>query len=151
MSEQQTMIDKLEFMLGKWDLIYQIPQSHISDKREGKGKGTLKKALDGNYVFFDYEVFPTLGPAAAHGIFTWDKGEKCYRYWWFESSGKFLSASGKIENDGTLFLQWDTISCRQTFTRKSANQLILKMECQNDEDLFVPVLEVSFKRTLQTQ
>lgn len=92
-------MEKFEFLLGEWILDYRIPKSAYSEARLDSGKGTFKRALNGKYVFFDYS---TKSGSEAHGIFAWDDKVKIYRFWWFENSGAFQTATCNFINDQTF-------------------------------------------------
>ena len=48
------MIEKFNFLLGNWDMEYNVPKSAFSEAISGTGNGTFKRALDNKYVYFDY-------------------------------------------------------------------------------------------------
>jgi hypothetical protein len=78
----------------------------------------------------------------AHAIFAWDKKSGQYRYYWFEGSGKFLQATGILQDAHTLALEWQDINCTQIFRRVSADAMYLEMQCP-EQDL---LLRVDFLR-----
>jgi hypothetical protein len=137
------MMTKFEFLLGSWNLDYKIPKSIFSPGGTDSGKGTFRRALNDKYVYFDYT---TKSGAEAHAIFAWDEKAKVYRYWWFENSGSYLTATCNFVNDQTLLLNWHDTLLIQTFTKVDPNKVILKMEHPNNEGKYEPVLEVTFTR-----
>jgi hypothetical protein len=140
-------MDKFEFLIGNWNLEYKIPKSSFSEKATGKGSGTFKRLLNNKYVVFDYEAsFNTGDKAAAHAIFAWDEKSKIYRYWWFEDSGSFMTATCEFINDATLFLNWHNSLLIQTFKKINENTFELRMENPDKEGKFELVLEVIFTR-----
>jgi len=48
------MMEKFDFLIGDWNLEYRVPKSGFSEAATGSGSGTLKRALDDKYVYFDY-------------------------------------------------------------------------------------------------
>ena len=146
MAKKLNMMDKFEFLLGNWNLESRVPKSAFSEAATGKGTGTFKRALNDKYVFFDYSAKFETGVGAAHGIFAWDEKAKIYRYWWFEDSGSFETATCNFINDDTLFLNWHYTSLIQTFTKEGPNKVILRMEHPVAQGKFELILEVIFTR-----
>ncbi len=141
------MMEKFGFLLGTWKLDYRVPKSEFSEGATGAGKGTFKKALNDKYVYFDYAAsFSTGDKARAHAIFAWDEKSKIYRYWWFENSGNFLTASCHFIDDQTLFLNWHKTGLVQSFKKAGPDQVILRMRQPDSEDTLRIVLEVRMTR-----
>jgi hypothetical protein len=145
-ARQQNPMEKLEFLLGDWNLEYRVPKSTLSEAATGTGSGTFKRALNDKYVFFDYSCSLTTGEGQAHGIFAWDDKAKIYRYWWFEDSGSFQQATCNFIDNETLFLKWQDTPLTQTFTRAGPNKVILRMEQSLGEGKSELVLEVILTR-----
>lgn len=146
------MIEKFDFLLGDWNLEYNIPGTVLSEAGTGKGKGTFKKALNDIYVYFDYSATLTINDkkpesVSAHAIFAWDKTAGIYRYWWFESSGNFMNATCSFIDTETLFLNWHNTLLRQTFKKEGADKVILRMEQPVSAEHYELVLKVVFTRT----
>ena len=138
---------KFDSLLGEWDLEYRVPKTSFSEALTGSGTATFKRALKDQYVYFDYEATLSTGDQAqAHAIFAWDDKVKIYRYWWFEDSGNFLTATCSFVNDETLFLNWHDSLLIQTFTKAEPNKVILRMENPNSKGEYELVLEVIFSR-----
>lgn len=132
-------MEKFDFLLGNWKLEYTLPK--------GTGTGEFKRVLDDKYVTFDYSAtFPAGHKAAAHGIFAWDEKIKMYRYWWFENSGAFLSATCNFINDETLFMNWHNTLLKQTFKKETPNKVLLRMEQPNSKGEYQLILDVLFTR-----
>jgi hypothetical protein len=146
MDKQLNMMQKFDFLLGDWNLEYKIPKSAFSEAGTGTGTGTLKRALDDKYVYFDYSASLTEEQGEAHAIFAWDEKTKVYRFWWFESSGNFLTATCNFVNDETLFLNWHDTLLIQTFRKTGPNEVILRMEHPDSEGKYELILEVIFTR-----
>jgi hypothetical protein len=142
------MMEKFDFLLGNWNLEYRVPKSAFSEAATGTGTGTFKRALDDTYVYFDYSCSLTTGEGAAHAIFAWDEKAKVYRYWWFENSGNFLTATCNFVNNETLFLNWHDTLLIQTFTKAAPNKVILRMENPDSEGKYELILEVIFTRRI---
>ena len=119
------ILDKFEFLFGEWNLEYRIPKSTLSDAGSDTGIGSFKKILSNNYVLFEYS---TKSGSEAKGIFAWDDKVKIYRYWWFENSGNFLSATCNFVNDITLSMNWHDTLLVQTFVKESIDKVVLKMQ-----------------------
>ncbi|MDH4223048.1 MAG: DUF1579 family protein, partial [candidate division Zixibacteria bacterium] len=109
------MMEKFDFLLGDWSLEYRVPKSAFSEAATGTGNGTFKRALDDKYVYFDYTSSVNGQEAKAHAIFARDEKTKIYRFWWFESSGNFLTATCNFVNEKTLFMNWHDTLLIQTF------------------------------------
>jgi len=137
---------KFNFLLGNWEMEYNIPKSSFSEATTGTGQGIFKRALDDKYVFFDYSTLIDGNRGQAHGIFAWDEKSKIYRYWWFESSGNFSTATCNFINDETLFMNWHDTLLIQTFKKVSSDKVILRMENPNSEGEYELILEVIFTR-----
>ena len=137
---------KFEFLIGDWNLESKIPKSSFSEATTGSGFGTFKRALDDKYVFFDYESNIEGETGGAHGIFAWDEKVQIYRYWWFESSGSFMTATCDFTDNNTLFMNWHNSLLIQTFKKISKNKVVLHMSNASSENKFDLVLEVIFTR-----
>jgi len=139
-------MNKFEFLIGDWTLEYNVPESSFSKKASGTGVGTFKRVLNDKYVVFDYSATFNIGSAAAHGIFAWDDKLKIYRYWWFEDSGSFSTATCQFIGDDILFLNWHETSLIQSFTKINPEKIVLRMEQPIDQNQFELILEVIFTR-----
>jgi len=140
-------MNKFEFLIGNWNLEYKIPKSSFNEEATGKGAGTFKRTLNDKYVVFDYEAsFSTGDKAAAHAIFVKDEKAEIYRFWWFEGSGNFNTATCNFINDDTLFLNWHNSLFIQTFKKIDENSVELRMENPDKEGNFELVLEVILTR-----
>ena len=141
------MMEKFDFLLGDWNLESKVPKSKYSEAATGIGTGTFRRALDDKYVYFDYSSSAGEGPEGqAHGVFAWDEKAKLYRYWWFESSGSFMTATCNFVNDETLFLNWHNSLLMQTFQKSGPDKVILRMEEPDSEGKYELILEVVFSR-----
>ena len=136
-------IDGLEFLLGEWHLDYHIPKSRLAEAGSDTGTGRFQRALSDNYVFFDYSA-ETGG--AAHGIFAWDRKVSILRYWWFENSGSFQTATCQILDDNTLAMNWHDTVLVQTFTKLARDRVVLRMQTPTPEGAYELVLEVVLER-----
>jgi hypothetical protein len=137
------VMNKFEFLLGNWTLEYRIPKSIFSEEGSDTGTGSFKKALNDKYVFFEYS---TRSGSGATGIFAWDDKIKAYRYWWFENSGNFLTATCYFISDEILAMNWHDSLLVQTFVKEGPCKVILKMEYPAAKGGHEPVLEVMFTR-----
>ncbi len=140
------MMEKFGFLIGDWNLEYKVPKSAFSEAATGSGSGTFERALDDKYVYFDYSASVGGQKGEAHAIFAWDEKAKVYRYWWFESSGNFLTATCNFVNGNILFLNWHDSLLKQTFKKINQNKVVLRMEHPNSEGEYELVLEVIFTR-----
>ena len=140
------MMEQFSFLLGDWDMAYNIPKSAFSKAAKGTGSGTFKKALDDKYVIFDYATLIERQKGQAHAIFVWDEKADIHRFWWFESSGNFSTATCRFVNDDTLFINWHDSLLTQTFRKIDKNKVILRMENPDSDGNFELVLEVIFTR-----
>jgi hypothetical protein len=136
------ILDRFEFLFGEWNLEYRIPKSTFNDSGSDSGIGSFKKILSDNYVFFEYS---TKSGSEAKGIFAWDDKVKIYRYWWFENSGNFLSATCNFINDITLSMNWHDTLLVQTFVKEGNDKVVLKMQYPAKSG-YELILEVIFTR-----
>ena len=139
-------MDKFKFLLGNWDMEYNIPKSAFSEATTGTGKGTFKRTLDEKYVFFDYSTLIDGKEGQAHTIFVWDEKTQIYRFWWFESSGNFSKATCNFINAETLFINWHDSLLIQIFKKINSNKVVLRMESPNSNGNYELILEVTFTR-----
>lgn len=147
MEKEVDRMDRFEFLLGNWHMEYKIPKSRHSKAMTATGSGTLSRALSNKYVVFDYSAFGEDGTEGqAHAIFAWDPKLGVYRFWWFEDSGNFMSATCDFVNNETLLLNWHNSLLIQTFQKIGSDKVILKMEEPNAECEYVPIMEVTFSR-----
>jgi hypothetical protein len=143
MHEKLKPLDKFNFLVGHWRLIYEIPESIFSEQDKGEGTGEFKKVLNDNYVKFIYKARLRSSETSAEGIFAWDDKSKLYRYWWFEDSGNFSSATCNFINDETLCLNWHDGLMVQSFKKESENEVILRMMYPSDGIQYNLVLKVT--------
>jgi hypothetical protein len=143
-TEAATPMRALSFMIGEWALDYTVTQ-HGQTTKTLRGIGSLRYLFNATYLTFDYQTLEKATGemiAEAHAIFAWDKKLGQYRYYWFESSGNFLQATGILRDADTLALEWRDINCTQIFRRVSADAMYLEMQCP-EQDL---LLRVDFSR-----
>jgi hypothetical protein len=136
-------LDKFEFLYGDWNLEYRIPKTIYSDSGTDSGNGSFKKILKDNYVLFEYS---TQSGSEAKGIFAWDDKIKVYRYWWFENSGNFLSATCNFVNNETLAMNWHDTLLVQTFVKEGPDKVVLKMQHPSAQNEYELILEIIFTR-----
>jgi hypothetical protein len=136
-------MEKLGFLLGDWNLEYHIPESRLAGAGTDSGIGKFARTLDDSYVVFDYS---TKTGGAAHGLFAWDRKSSVLRYWWFENSGSFLTASCEFLDDGVLAMNWHDTVLVQTFTRTGLDTIVLTMRSPATDGSYELVLEVLMTR-----
>lgn len=146
MENQSDKMVRFDFLLGSWNMEYRVPKSPFSEIDQGLGTGTFKRILNNSYVQFDYSTSLSRSQGAAHGIFAWDNKTSIYRYWWFEDSGNFLTATCNFVNKNTLLFNWHDTLLIQTFTKKNPNKVILRMEYPTIKVKYDLALEVIFTR-----
>lgn len=139
-------MEKFGFLIGDWNLKYNIPKSSFGKATTRTGFGTFNRTLDNKYVFFDYESNIEGETGGAHGIFAWDEKTQIYRYWWFESSGAFMEAACNFTDEDTLFMNWHNSLLIQTFKKINNNKVVLHMSNATSENQFELVLEVILTR-----
>ena len=140
---KQDNLDKFKFLIGDWNLEYRIPKSILSEPATDTGVGSFKKILKDKYVLFEYS---TKSGGEAKGIFAWDDKIKMYRYWWFENSGNFLTATCNFVNDTTLAMNWHDTLLVQTFVKEAPDRVILKMQHPNEKGGYELILKVVFTK-----
>ncbi len=147
MDNELNIMDKFEFLLGDWNLEYKVPASSFGEADSGSGEGTIRKALGGKYVYFDYHaVLSKSGEGSAHAIFGWDHKAEIYRYWWFEDSGAFMTAACDFVDETALRLNWHDTLLVQTFAKWGSDQLLLRMERPVSANRYEVIMEVVFTR-----
>lgn len=144
--ENETMMEKLGFLIGRWNLDYRIPQSRFSHATTGSGEGTFRRAVHDKVILFDYTCLIEGEKGAAHGVFAWDEKVSLFRYWWFESSGATDSASCNLIDDSTLYMNWHNSVLRQTFRKIDDDTVVLHMDHPNADGDYDLVLEVILNR-----
>jgi hypothetical protein len=137
------VMEQLGFLLGEWKLAYRIPKSSFAEAGSDTGRGHFSRALNDNYVMFDYS---TNTGGAAHGIFAWDPKAAVLKYWWFENSGSFLSATCQILSEGVLAMNWHDSVLVQTFTKTDPDTIMLRMQTPRSDGSYELVLEVTMTR-----
>jgi len=140
----KNVMDKFEFLLGNWNLDSHIPKSIFSEEGSDTGTGSFKRALNDQYVTFEYS---NESGTEAKGIFAWDEKIKLYRYWWFESSGNYSEATCNFINDDIIAMNWHDSLLVQTFVKDGPDKVILKMEYPSEKGGHEIVLEVVFTRS----
>jgi hypothetical protein len=136
-------MDKFDFLVGDWNLEYRIPKSIFSEARSDSGIGSFKRALNDKIVIFDYS---TESGGEAKGVFIWDDKIKMYRYWWFENSGSFSTATCNFIGNDTLAMNWHDTLLVQTFKKEGPDKVVLKMQHPAPQGGYELVLEVLLTR-----
>lgn len=136
-------MNKFEFLLGNWKLEYRIPKSTLGQAGTDSGSGSFSRALNDEYVFFDYS---TESGSGAHAIFAWDDKANVHRFWWFENSGKFSTATCNFLDDETLAMNWHDSLLVQTFEKAGSDKVILRMKSPTPPGGYELVLEVELMR-----
>jgi hypothetical protein len=137
------VLEKFGFFLGSWNLDYRIPKSNFSEARSDRGSGSFKKILTDKYILFEYS---TESGGEAKGIFAWDDKIKAFRYWWFENSGSFATATCNFISNKTLAMNWHDTLLVQTFVKESTDKIILKMQNPSGQGGYDLIMEVIFTR-----
>jgi len=136
-------MNKFEFLLGTWNLDYQISKSLLSPSRSDTGLGSFRKILNDKYVLFEYS---TRSGSEAKGIFGWDNKSNVYKYWWFENSGSFLTASCNFINTDYLTMNWHDSLLVQTFEKIDVDRIVMKMQNPTLHNEYELIMEVTFTR-----
>jgi len=137
------VLEKFGFLLGNWNLEYRIPKSNFGEARSDKGRGSFKKILSDKYILFEYS---TESEGEAKGIFAWDDKIAAFRYWWFENSGSFATATCNFINDKTLAMNWHETLFVQTFVKESPDKIVLKMQYPSEHGGYDCIMEVILTR-----
>jgi hypothetical protein len=142
-TEAGSPVRALGFLIGEWELDYTVTQ-HGRTTKTIRGTGSMRYLFDETYLTFDYRAQHTdTGESGqAHAIFAWDAKIQQYRFYWFESSGVFLQATGVLRDEHTLALEWQGVDCTQIFQRVGADAMYLEMRCPADDLL----MRVDFSR-----
>ena len=69
-----------------------------------------------------------------------------YKFWWFEDSGSFMTATCNFINEDILHLSWHDSLLIQTFSKVDPNRIVLRMEHPSSEEKYELILEVIFTR-----
>jgi len=136
-------LDKFDFLIGEWNLKYDIPQSIFCDAKTYGGQGSFKKILKDKYVIFEYST--EIG-VDAKGIFAWDQNAAIYRYWWYEDTGNFLSATCNFIDSKTLAMNWHDSLLVQSFTQVAQNTVILEMKNPAEAGKYETILKVTLTK-----
>jgi hypothetical protein len=139
-------MNKFEFLIGEWIMEYHVPKSSLSPAMTGTGRGVFKRALNDQYVYFDYQAQLEKVAAAAHAVFAWDKKLNIYRFWWFEDSGAFMTATCNFVDDHTLMLNWHETLLIQSFELQNQKEIVLRMEYPKNRQENELVLQVRFNK-----
>ncbi len=146
MKNQSDPLDKFNFFLGTWKMDYNIPKSQFSPEDNGEAEGEFKRILNNRYVSFDYHGKFSSGEGGAHALFVWDEKSKIYRYWWFEDSGAFMTATCDFIDENTLCLNWHNSLLVQTFRKMDDGKIILQMKHPSTDEEYKSVLDVVFTK-----
>ena len=136
-------MNKFEFLLGDWNLEYRIPKSVLGQAGSDSGTGSFRRFLNDKYVSFDYSTSSGVG---AHAIFAWDDKVKVYKFWWFENSGNFSTATCNFVGDNILAMNWHDSLLVQTFAKDGPDRVILRMQNPGSHGAYELALEVIFTR-----
>ena len=137
---------KFDFLIGDWVLEYRVPRTRLHEAAKGTGSGTFRRILDGKFVSFDYESYIGGERGRAHAVFGRDSKSGVYRYWWFEDSGAFMTATCDFVDHKTLAISWHDTLLRQTFQKTGPAEVTLRLERPAKGGGSELVLEVLLKR-----
>jgi hypothetical protein len=72
-----------------------------------------------------------------------------YRYWWFENSGNYSTATCHFISEDVLAMNWHDSVLFQTFVRKAADTVALTMAYPLVKSGHEPVLKVLMTKRIQ--
>ncbi len=132
---------------GNWKVEENYPpRPNVKSNSVGTGNALFKKKIKDTFLIgdyltkckdLDYEV-------EAHIVMTYDSVSQKFRYWWFDNWGNALEFNGKYDkNANTLIFTNRTLDpdtkeislVRHTYTFKSDDEIVLKVEIGNEDKL----------------
>ena len=123
-SPEQEVLDKFT---GTWRTEYQLPRAEWTPvEKAGAANLTYRRVLGGEFV---QEQSEHADGTTGLVMYTYDAGRKCYRIWWFSSTGQTSEATGQWDA-GTATFTW-TLAARaeQEFTTVARHRFV-------DDDTF---------------
>jgi hypothetical protein len=102
-SPEQKVLDK---WLGSWRARYNVPKSEWTpEERTGTAELTASRVIGGQFV---QENAEHSDKTSARSIMTYDAQKKCYRSWWFSSTGQAAESTGKWDADAKTMV-WSSV------------------------------------------
>ncbi|MBC8872541.1 MAG: protein kinase [Planctomycetes bacterium] len=102
-SPEQEVLGKF---IGTWRTNYRLTKAEWTPvEKTGAADLTCHSVLDGKYV---QERRKHTDNTAGLRLYTYDTQERCYRTWWFSSTGQASEATGKWDSD-TETLTWTSV------------------------------------------
>jgi hypothetical protein len=117
LSPEQKALDKF---LGTWRTSYKVPKAEWTpEERHGTAELTYSRVLGGSFV---QEKGEHSDKSSSILMYTYDTERKCYRGWWFSSTGQTAESTGKWDAEAKTFT-W-TSSGTQPFTTTSRHRFV---------------------------
>ena len=117
----------MDRFVGAWRTEYRVPRAEWTPvEKTGAASLTYRRVLGGEFV---REQGEHTDETTALRLYTYDTHQKCYRTWWFSSTGQASEATGQWDAD-TKTLAWTTVADpARIFTMTSSHHFV-------NDDLF---------------
>jgi Protein of unknown function (DUF1579) len=100
---EQKVLDK---WLGSWRTSYKLPKAEWTpEEKKGTAELTDSRVVGGQFV---QEKGEHSDKTSSILMLTYDAEKKCYRSWWFSSTGQTAEATGKWDAD-TKTMTWSSV------------------------------------------
>ena len=102
-TSEQKVLDK---WLGSWRTSYKLPKAvWTPEEKSGTAEMTTSRVLGGQFV---QEKSEHSDKTSSMLMLTYDTQKKCYRGWWFNSSGQTAEHTGKWDADAKT-MTWTSV------------------------------------------
>jgi Protein of unknown function (DUF1579) len=102
-SPEQKVLDK---WVGRWRTSYKLPKAEWTpEEKTGTAELTTSRVVGGRFV---QDRSEHSDKTSTSSIFTYDAAKKCYRGWWFSSTGHTSESTGKWDGDSKT-MTWNSV------------------------------------------
>lgn len=109
---EQKVLNKF---VGDWRMMYKSPKSEWSpDESSGSAELSATRVIGGRFI---QETSEHADNTSGSTMLTYDEQRKCYRSWWFSSTGQMCESAGKWDA-GTKTMTWTSTRDDKTSTTK---------------------------------
>ena len=112
----------LDGFVGTWRTTYELPKAEWTpEEKTGTADLTYARALGGRFV---QEQGEHADKSTVLVMYTYDGQRKCYRCWWFSSTGQTTEYTGKWDADAKT-LMWTSVPIGgQNFTTIATHRFV---------------------------
>lgn len=111
-SAEQKVLDQF---VGQWQSTYKVPKAEWTPKQKtGSAQLTTARVVGGRFI---QEKSEHSDKTSGSALLTYDEQRKCYRSWWFSSTGQTCESTGQWDAE-TETMTWTSVEDAMTSTTR---------------------------------